>query len=275
MIKNKKPYILGLEDKDNIQSKYLELKTIKKVAEYYGISRSTMERYFRRFDIQYVKKIKNNFDESFFIQESPNYFYLAGFIAADGNISKNKFRVKIELADKDLDHLNKISSLISFDGKLLKRIVVNSKRNNKWKDTVSYTLGFSSKTVVNNLSNFNIINNKTKTYNFPDWLINHLYVHHFMRGYFDGDGHLGIKNNNKLRFQLSGNYMFLRIYQNILEKNCGIKNNKILIRSNGLASLEYQGNIIVSKICKFLYNNSTCHLDRKYNIYKDRMINYV
>lgn len=37
--------------------------------------------------------------------------------------------------------------------------------------------------------------------------------------------------------------------------------------------IEYQVNIIVPKICDFLYNNSTCHLDRKYNIYKDWKLN--
>jgi len=263
---NKKPYILKL-DKNEVKNKYIELGTIKAVANYYNADSSTMARFFRRNDIDYVLKHKQSFNEKFFSNNDPNVFYLAGFIAADGNISDKKYRITIELAEKDVKFLENISCIICYSGELTKSMVKNSKRNVKWSDTINYRLRFSSKQTVNDLLRFNIVPRKTKIYNFPDWLIEHSSVNHFMRGYFDGDGHIGLKKN-KLRFHLAGNYQFLVNYQNILEKKCKIAHNNVFTRPNGLSCLEYGGNIVVPKICEFLYNNSAFHLDRKYQVYK-------
>lgn len=261
-----KPFLLKL-NKDEVKLKYDELGTIKSVALFYQSSPSTMKRYFRRHNIFYTKKHKKNFDEDFFSYNTLESFYLSGFIAADGNISKIKNRLTIALAEKDLLFLEKIKHLIKYEGSLYKYVVKNSKRNIKWKDSIYYALSCSSKRMAEYLSKFNIIPAKTKTYNMPDWLINHPYINHFMRGYFDGDGHLGLRENKKLRWHLSGNYFFIKNFQSVLEKMCNIHHNQIIIRPNGLCCLEYQGTIIVPKICKFLYNNSTFHLDRKYDIY--------
>ena len=263
---NKKPFKLKL-DKLEVEQKYKELGTILKVAKYYKSNPCTMARFFRRNNINYKNKHKNTFNEEFFSVDSPESFYLAGFIAADGNISSKKNRINIELAEKDKDFLQKILILINYQGNLKFNIIKNSKRNKNWKDTISYKLIFSSQKTVSDLKRFNIVPNKTKIYDFPDWLINHKFINHFMRGYFDGDGHIGVRNNKKLRWHLAGNYSFLCKFQFILEKNCHIHHNKIVIRPDGLACLEYQGNVITTKICNFLYNNSTFHLDRKYNMY--------
>lgn len=263
----KKPFILKL-DPNEVKLKYEELKTIKSVSQYYNSSSSTMERYFRRHGIFYIKKHKNNFNENFFTLDTPESFYLAGFIAADGNVSKEKNRLKIELGEKDLLFLEKIKSLIQFEGNLVKCHIKNSKRNIKWKDSVGYILSCSSKQVINDLMRFNVIPNKTKIYDMPEWLTNHSLLHHFMRGYFDGDGHIGVRDNKKMRWHLSGNFYFLKKFQSILEYMCNIHHNEIFTRPNELSCLEYEGNIIVPKICQFLYNNSTFHLDRKYEVYK-------
>jgi intein-encoded DNA endonuclease-like protein len=265
---NKKPYILKLE-KSEVETKYKELGTIKDVAKYFNSSPSTMERFFRRAGILYVKKHKNNFDEQFFSQDDPQSFYLAGFIAADGNIRKDKYTLKIELAEEDMQFLQTLKDLLSFQGDLHKSMTKNSKRNSLWQDTTNYYFQCSSKHLVQDLKRFNIVPNKTKIYDFPNWLIDHSLVNHFMRGYFDGDGHIGLRNQNKLRWHLAGNFSFLEKFQSILEKEIGIHHNNIFTRPNGLSCLEYTGNIIVPKICQFLYNNSAFHLDRKYNIYKD------
>jgi intein-encoded DNA endonuclease-like protein len=98
----------------------------------------------------------------------------------------------------------------------------------------------------------------------------HQFVNHYMRGYLDGDGCLCIRKRHikhQLRFNIVGNFSFLQKYQAVLETNCDINHNKVAKR-NSISSLAYQGNIVVSKICEFLYNNSTFHLDRKYDIYK-------
>lgn len=265
-----KPFILKLE-KSEVEEKYKELGTVSDVAKYFNSDPCTMARFFRRIGISYVKKHKNNFNENFFSTESPDAFYLAGFMAADGNISGRKYEMKIELSERDLLFLERIKNLLQLEGSVKKRLVKNSKRNGEWQDSTNYSLNFSSQQVVNDLKRFNIVPNKTKIYDFPEWLMTHTLANHFMRGYMDGDGHLGLRDDKKLRWHLAGNFSFLEKYQSILERNCNIHHNNISTRSNKLSCLEYTGNIIVSKICRFLYNNSTFHLERKYNIYTSFM----
>ena len=130
----------------------------------------------------------------------------------------------------------------------------------------------NSKSMVEDLKRFNIVPAKSKIYDLPEWLITHPLKSHFLRGYFDGDGSIGIrklKTQNKLRWALVGNIWFLEKYQQILEKECNIKHNNIYKRTDTFGQLEYSGNLVVPKICQYLYNNSTFHLDRKYNIYQE------
>lgn len=277
MNKNKKPYILKL-NKLEVKNKYKELGTIKAVAAYYNASRSTMERFFRRQNIPYIKVHKNNFNEKFFGEDNELSFYLAGFIAADGNIGHKKCCLSIGLSEKDKSFLKKVAKLINFKGKLHRQLVFNNKRNSNWKDTVNYVLKCSSKTIINDLKKFNIVPRKTKIYKMPEWLLIHPLVHHFMRGYFDGDGHVGIRNikkkigfTKKLRFSICGNLNFIEQYQQILEKKCQLKNNKINQKKATLYAIEYCGNIVVGKIFKYLYNNSTFCLNRK----KDKFLNVI
>lgn len=249
-------------NKQELENKLLELKTITKVAEYYNVPRTSMSLILKQRNI-FNKKI----NENFFSKDTQESFYLAGFLAADGNVDKNLRRITIGLAEKDLIFLNKIKTLIEFKGNLTKSISHGSKRSEKYKDTTAYFLRFSSKQVADDLTRFNIVPCKTKIYDFPEWLIDHPLVHHFMRGYFDGDGCLR-HDNKQLSFSLVGNKFFLEKFQNILEKQCYIKNNKIS-KDRNIFKLKYCGNKLVPKICEFLYNNSTFHLDRKYYIYKN------
>lgn len=213
--------------------------------------------------------------EDFFQTENEYSFYLAGFIGADGNIEKNhkgaNRRLTIGLSEKDLLFLNNIKNLLGSDTKLINNISYGSRRNPLWKDTKSYTLRVSSSKIAFDLIKFNIVPNKTKIYTFPQWLINHPLVNHYMLGYNDGDGCLRIDEENQLSFKLVGNLSFLQDYQFILERECKIHHNAI-IKDGNTYILKYCGNNLVPKICQFLYHNSTFYLDRKFDIYKTNKI---
>lgn len=248
-----------------LKIKYKELRTIDKVAKYFNVSRSTIKNNFKKYNITYENCIKLKFNENFF-NNSPESFYIAGFIAADGSINKNN--LSIQLSSKDSAHLYKIKELLQLEGELQlippRKSEINKRIINGGETIL---LRCNSSIMINDLKRFNIVPNKSKIYDMPDWLINHSLVNHFMRGYFDGDGSIGFVKT-KLRWSLVGNVWFLEKYQNILEKNCNISHNKICIRKEGLGQLEYQGNIVIPKICRFLYNDATCYLERKFNIYK-------
>jgi hypothetical protein len=258
--------------KEEIETKYLQLKTIRACANYYNIPYTSMSFIFKRLGVAHSRHFnQHKFNERFFLQDTPEKFYMAGFIAADGNIDKNLRRITIGLAEKDLPFLAKIKELIEFEGPLTRNISYGSKRNKRYKDTVGYFLRFSSAEVAIELKKFNIVPNKTKIYDMPKWLLTHPLLNHFMRGYFDGDGCLR-KYDGQLSFSLVGNLFCLQKYQTILEEECSIHHNQIT-KDKSVHILKYCGNLIVPKICQFLYNNSTFQLDRKFNVYQRHMKN--
>ena len=94
-----------------------------------------------------------------------------------------------------------------------------------------------------------------------------------MRGYFDGDGYIRVYNpKGKSRFEVIGTSQFLDEYENILLSHCK-KNNKTKRITNkswneNTQAIIYGGHRI-EDIYKFLYQNATIYLDRKYNMFKE------
>jgi hypothetical protein len=248
-----------------------DLQHIYAIAKKYDLHPSTVARKLKKFGIT-VEKTLYRCNEEFFSHETEEAFYLAGFIAADGCVSENgskQMTLTIVVASLDREHIFHLRSFLGAEHPVFKNIANNSKRNPKWKDTINYGFRISSDRICDDLAKFNIVPRKTKIYTFPKWLIDHPLVHHFMRGYNDGDGCIRIKESyrsGKLDFQLVGQPQFLEIYKQILEKQCDIANpDKIIqIKKNGLGSLQYCGNRIVIKIAEFLYNDATIFLPRKY-----------
>ena len=113
---------------------------------------------------------------------------------------------------------------------------------------------------------------KTKIYNFPEWIINHELINHFMRGYFDGDGcFYKVKSNRNIKqhmMSIAGNLPFLLNYSNIINKNLNI-DNKNISYNGGINVLTYGGNTLASNVGLFLYKNATIFLDRKHILWKE------
>lgn len=61
---------------------------------------------------------KYNVNENFFSLDTPESFYWAGFIAADGCILKNLKVLEIGLGIKDKKHLKKFKSAIKYTGNI-------------------------------------------------------------------------------------------------------------------------------------------------------------
>jgi hypothetical protein len=271
---NRSKFIHNLLTQELLEKEYQELKSIKKIAQKYYVHYTTISKKFDQFGIKRDLRTFYCEDEHMFSKDTEKSFYLAGFIAADGCINKYKnkqSRLSIFLSDKDTDFLQMLKNdLFRFDGKTYTSKIKNSKRNPAWNDTINCGFRITSNIICRDLERFNIVPRKSLIYRFPEWLTDHPLVHHFMRGYNDGDGCIRIRdsyNANKLVFSLVGQPLFLETYKNILELNCEIINYDkfIQIRNNGLGVLEYSGNIIVAKIADFLYKDATIFMDRKYH----------
>lgn len=140
--------------------------------------------------------------DDYFSYENENMAYILGFLAADGNVSKKENTISINLSAVDAEFLEEIQKKVG--GRPIK-LFTNSKGYN----IASWSA--SSRKIKQDLSNYNIVPNKTFTYAFPTNL-NPLYWKDFIRGYFDGDGTVCSAGASTLRVSLGA------ANKNVLEK---------------------------------------------------------
>lgn len=140
--------------------------------------------------------------EDFFSIPNLNNSYWAGFIAADGHIEwiKEKYgRLVIHLSKKDEDHLVKFKQDIQYTG----NIKVSQSRHPNYPgvllDTSRLTINSFRQGILDLEANFNIpAGNKTLKLDPPSNLsIEHKYA--FLKGFIDGDGHIGVHIDNSIR----------------------------------------------------------------------------
>lgn len=251
----------------HLEELYLSLKSTIKVAKQVGVSQGTVYKRLKVAGVllpfnHHVRKYTCN--DSFFSENSEKSLYWAGFLAADGWIRMHQGKYKfvgLELADKDIEHLRLFKDDIDFSGP-----VGVYKYNGRGKCRVS----ICSNTVFDHLVKFGFVpSNKTHTYCMPNWLINHKYVHHFIRGYFDGDG---TTYNNYLRptprtaVGFRGTYKFLSQVLDIFRQHNIFDYDKKILFDNGIYKITFDGNIVSAKIRNFIYYDSNIYMDRKRDI---------
>lgn len=237
--------------------------TMKEIGTKLGISHWTVLDRLKRSGIR--KNTRHKVNHSIFSVPNEENCYWAGFIAADGCINKNK--VDIELQHSDSNHLKQLCLFAGRDDKLWTR-----ERNRDDKIFKYSSVSLISKRMVTDLKdNFNIIPNKSLILKPPINISNGL-IHHYIRGYIDGDGCIGWeKHNDKPRVSIvSGSkHMVSWIKNNISLISSRVGNPSILCRKN-MYELFYSGHQVYG-ILHWLYSDSTpqTRLQRKYERYKE------
>ena len=211
------------------------------------------------------KNRKHNFDLKFFetINTEEKAYWL-GFLYADGYVSY-KGRFKLALQEKDLNHLNKF----------LKSIKADTIKPKYDKRTKSYGVSIQSVNLTSDLTKLGCFQKKSLTLKFPcTYQVPDSLIHHFMRGYFDGDGCIcRCESNNTNTFSILGTPEFLDIYEDILIDHCkDKKKNKRIINkywNEQTQSISYSSKDKLIDIYNFLYKDATIYLDRKYEKFND------
>ncbi len=193
--------------------------------------------------------------------DTPDKAYFLGLLTADGSINKNT--ICIYLQERDSGILRKFKDYIQTNSPLDKRIR---------KFPQSSLIGFhvTSPKIVNDLSKWGVVKNKTfKTY-FPP-IAEELW-NHFIRGVFDGDGCIWTGNANRNwstigAVTITGNLELMNAIQDILVKECRLQKNKInlkLCKDGVIGNLVYGGNKQVLRIKNYLYKDCrNLYLTRK------------
>lgn len=181
--------------------------------------------------------------------------YWLGYIMADGCIYKNR----LAITSKDVDHLKNFK----FDLNTTNDIKIYKQRYGYYG-----LIRISSLEIVNDLSQYGIIPNKTKILVYPNNIPYEL-ENHFLRGYYDGDGSISFNGKRKsLEVSVVGTKNFIESLANILSIRLCLKSNNYYNHSNDLWCFR-RSQLQGKKIGDYLYKGSTIRLERKFQNYKN------
>lgn len=195
---------------------------------------------------------------NYFKNQSANMAYILGFLAADGYIGLNNNEIKITLAEKDSELLQKIKNELEYTGEV--------KHSTTSKGFDIATLEITCSEYKKDLAQYNIVPQKTFTFSIPNSLQKEYYID-FIRGYWDGDGTICTAGKSAIRASLcSAQKITLQQILDFLEKEYNIPKVTIQERigKNTLYYIQYSS-ISTRKLFKAMYyKKDLLYLDRKY-----------
>lgn len=201
-------------------------------------------------------------NEKFFSDWSPEMAYVLGFIYADGNMSRDAYKIRID--SKDIQILEDIRVAMDSTHPVSKQ----KNKNGYW-----YELMVSNKALYGDLRKLGVFPNKSLTMRLPE--IPSEYMKDFIRGYFDGDGCIyEVKRKRptpglEIDFATGSKDFAIKII-NVLNENVHVsirltnpRKNYYRIRGWNQAS---------EAIFDYMYSeNPTLYLKRKYDKFLDIM----
>lgn len=210
-------------------------------------------------------------NENFFKVWSPEVAYILGFFAADGNMVRGKRgNHYIAFYSCDLVIIQVIRNAIGSNHKIAFRIEKDRNRAKK-----CYQIQIGSQTMFNDLLAIGFTPNKSLTIRFPH--VPDSYLKDFIRGYFDGDGHVSTgfyarKDGRKKKHLLmtgftSGSREFLAMLHKKLMQN-GVVSGGSLYYLKGFR-LNFAASDSLG-LYNFLYSNveNSLYLPRKKKVFE-------
>ena len=248
----------------NICVDYQNGLTRRQIMVKYSVGDKTVVRVLEENNIPIQRKIKYNRDYTFFNSiDTEIKAYWLGAIYADGNISAcEKYGAyHASFSSTDKNWIEMFKSDIAYEGPLL------VEHHNKF-DKDIWKLNFGNREIAKQLINIGCVPAKSMIMEFPT--LPEELVHHFIRGYFDGDGCIFLskptwhyKESNEILVKstvVSGSKEFLE--RLVFELPC--LNKKVLGRAG------HENNYIVnwntSDTCimyDYMYEGATRYLPRK------------
>lgn len=258
--------VLSSDQKEEVVRLYRDGLSTPKIAKVYGVHPNAIRGILLRRNVRLREPSeahrKYYINENFFdCIDSEEKAYVLGMFYADGSNNIRRYKAYISLAETDVDILEKIRKLISPDKPLLYSTRENKKHKNR------YMFYIDNKHVSEKLEELGCVTNKTHKLTFPEWLDENLY-RHFIRGYFDGDGHVGVYGK-KFRVSMVGTEQFCYAVGNILS-TMGIDSRmycRFPERNNSTRDLRISKVHASESFLDWLYEDASIYMDRKFQKY--------
>lgn len=217
-------------------------------------------------------KVRENYFDNIDTEEKA---YILGLLYADGSVVHNN--VCLSLSGEDSELVYKIRDIFYEDDR---PISIAKFDNPNHQD--AYRLNIINKHIKENLNRYGLCQNKTLTLS-PPLFLSDDFVRHFIRGYFDGDGHIGwwwIKQSKKVDKgigSMKGNF-------NIVSTEIVCEWIKDQFSKFGVIAHIYtnrgrnntlivSGNQQIKKCLDYMYRDSNLFLARKHKKYLDFLDN--
>ena len=154
---------------------------------YQGITRGFLGGYFLAKGIDIYSRKSHVNDHIFDVIDTEEKAYWLGFLYADGNVHKHNksWHIELTLQERDFEHLRKYAAFIGF------------MREPKYrKNTKAYRISTGSRRMAEQLIEKGCVPKKSLILTFPSHdIVPENLMRHFIRGYFDGDGCICLRNN--------------------------------------------------------------------------------
>jgi intein-encoded DNA endonuclease-like protein len=240
------------------------LKNLTKLAEKFGLKQSrTVSKILKDAGIKIYNTAQHtSIDETIFdVIDTEEKAYWLGFMYADGCIYSKEFRMELSLQGSDTVHLQKFAKFLKSTKPDLVKVYHNYKQGKYDRCRVS----IRSKHLWETLNNKGCVPNKSLILEFPNnSIVPNYLIKHFIRGYIDGDGCLCTTNPYKIELNILGTLDFLTGVLKNLPLNKDYPVYKVKNKNYYTTNLWCSTAI---KIIKFLYEDATIYLDRKYEKY--------
>lgn len=254
---------LSDEQKINLVKDYTkENVTTGDLARKYGIRRQSVVGILKKRGIPIRQQIRYSLNEDFFDAiDTEEKAYILGFLYADGYNCEKRGQVNVTLHERDEDILIKMNSLISPDRPLYKI---------KTDKAIHKRMTFNSKKMCQRLSELGCHQAKSLTIKFPTnkQVPRHL-IRHFVRGYFDGDGYLGIKWKTVsyvCKPSIIASTSFCQAIHSLLKE---MKIDNSLRLKDKVCYVEISNTHSGLRFLEWIYKNSKIYMNRKYDKYMD------
>jgi intein-encoded DNA endonuclease-like protein len=267
------------EYKTEIIDKYLTGKyTCTDLAKEYGFTQPGISGFLKRNNIEVFKdnsvlNRKYTLNENYFDSiDTEDKAYFLGLLYADGCNHRNSNRVVITLIEKDKHILESFNEYLNHSKPLYFRPLSNKNKN--WNDC--YALNICSAKISEKLSSLGCVVAKSLILEFPtEEQVPDYLIRHFIRGYFDGDGHFSKsvtkKERNNYNFSIISTYNFCIKLKEICKLKLKINSRIARYKNRNEITCDFRisGYYQVYKFLDWIYEDCTLKLNRKYQRYLD------
>ena len=270
--KNYKNGILDSEIKD-IVTQYKEGKTAKQILEKYKNKikcEKTIINIVKRsgVDIRPRGKI-SYFNKNYFEKiDTEGKAYFLGLLLTDGNVHRLKrntpqYVIQLQLNVNDIDIIEKFKKELDANTK----IIIDDR---KGKRNAMCCFRVQSKKLAEDLRKYGVVERKTLVTELTKLVPKELY-RHYIRGIFDGDGTVFLRNKNNLSFGFYGTHTLVSQTKEWLVEEIGVNNNLVHDQKDAMVSfVTFSKRNDIINFYKLMYTDSSFYLKRK----KDKFETY-